>query len=111
MDPQFLQMGLCLIDITHYIFNYTCILGWSTSTLYRVRLLFQTWWMLLEDLFGPNGQPLELVAGVGHLFDNVEHFGHSDVYWCYPYEREVKTYQNIHSNDKQVEETFIKFYA
>ena len=62
-------------------------------------------------MYGPNGRPLEHVAGAGHILEDVFRFGHSDVYWCFPYEREVQKYQNIYSNNKQVEQTFIKFYS
>ena len=111
MDSKLLNMGLCLIDILHYIFNETRIKGWTTADLQNVRLLLQTWQILLGDIYGPNGRPLEHVAGARHILEDVFRFGHSDVYWCFPYERKVQKYQNIHSNDKQVEQTFIKFYS
>ena len=111
MDSKLLDMGLCLIDISHYIFNETRIKGWTATDLQNVRLLLQTWQILSEDMYGPNGRPLEHVAGIGHILEDVFRFGHSDVYRCFPYEREVQKYQNIHSNNKQVEQTFIKFYS
>ena len=47
-------MGLCLIDITHYVFNETCRKGWTTMDFHNVKLLFQTWQVLSEDCDGPN---------------------------------------------------------
>jgi hypothetical protein len=62
-------------------------------------------------LDGPNGRPLEHVAGVAHIQEDVQRFGHSDVCWCFPYEREVKKYNNIKTNQKNVKITFAKYIA
>lgn len=105
------KLGLCLIDIAHYIFKETRIKGWTSADLRILRQLFQTWQILSEDLYGPKGRPLEHVVGATHILEDILRFGHSDVYWCFPYEREVQRYQNIHSNDKHVEQTFIEFYS
>ena len=111
MDSKLLNMGLCLIDISHYFFNETRTKGWTATDICNVRQLLQTWQILSEELYGPKGRPLEHIAGAGHILDDVLRFGHSDVYWCFPYEKEVQKYQGIHSNDKLVEKTFIQFYS
>jgi hypothetical protein len=35
---------------------------------------------MTEDAYGRNGKPLEHVAGAEHLLDDVERFGHNDVF-------------------------------
>jgi len=72
-------------------------------------LLFQKWHIHSEALDGPNGRPLEHVVGAGHILEDVRHFGHSDVYWCFPFEQEVQKYQNIKTNQKSIEASFIKY--
>ena len=67
--------------------------------------------VLSEDRDGPKERPLEHVAGAGDILEDVERLGPPELYWCFPYEREVQTYQNIHPSNKQVEEIFIKFSA
>jgi hypothetical protein len=105
------QMGLLLVDIAHYFFNYTRQLGWRTEEVKYARDVFKHWRVISESTFGPNGRPLEHVAGTGHLLDDIKRFGHSDVYWCFVHEREVQKYLNISKNSKGVEKTFIVFYA
>lgn len=51
----------------------------------------------------------EHVAGAAHILEDVVQFGHSDIYWCFPYKREVKRYNNIKTNQKNVEATFAKY--
>ena len=63
MDSKLLNMGLCLVDISHYFFNETRMKGWTTIDLQNVRLLLQTWQILIEDMYGSNGRLLEHVAG------------------------------------------------
>lgn len=58
---------------------------------------------------GPNGRLLEHVAGDAHVLEDVFRFGHYDIFWCFPYEREVKKYNNIMTNQKSVEATFAKY--
>ena len=101
--------GLYLVDIAHYFFNYTRSRGWTEDDLLVVQQLLQKWRVLGEELDGPNGRPLEHVAGAGHILEDVRRFGHSDVYWCFPYEREIQKFTNMNTNQKNVEATFIKF--
>ena len=49
------------------------------------------------------------MAGVAYILEDVVRFGHSDVFWCFPYEREVKKYNNIKTNQKNVEATFAQY--
>ena len=51
------------------------------------------------------------MAGAAHILEDVVRFGHSDVFWCFPYEREVKKYNNIKTNPKNVEATFAQYSA
>ena len=57
------QMGLLLVDICHYFFNYSRLHGWSRQDIQVVKGMFQSWRVLSEELDGPNGAPLEHVAG------------------------------------------------
>jgi hypothetical protein len=99
-----------LVDISHYLFKDTRDKGWSASYFNVVLSLFQHWRVISERMNGPNNKPLEHVARAGHILDDVKRFGHSNGYWCFPHEREVQKYQNICTNNKGVEKTFIIFY-
>ena len=101
--------GLYLVDIANYFFNYTRSKGWSEDDLIVVHQLLQKWRTFSEELDGPNGRPLEHVAGGGHIIEAVRRFGHSDVYWCFPHEREIQKFTNLNTNQKNVEATFIKY--
>lgn len=105
------KMGLLLVDIAHYFFNYTRDKGWTTQDIDSVQNLFHHWRVISEDTLKPNARPLEHIAGAGHILEDVKRFGHSDVYWCFPHEREVQKYLNISTNRKGAEKTFIVFYA
>ena len=105
------QLGLLLVDIVHYFFNYTRKEGWIVGEIKYARDVFKHWQVILESTLGPNGRPLEHVAGAGHLLDDIKRFGHFNVYWCFVHKREVQKYLNISTNSKRAEKTFIVFYA
>jgi hypothetical protein len=109
LSEKRILVGRLLVDIGHYLFVRTRSEGWTEDDLNIVQLLFQKWRIYSEALDGPNGRPLEHVVGAGHILEDVRRFGHSDVYWCFPFEREVQKYQNIKTNQKSVETTFIKY--
>ena len=56
-------MGLLLVDICHYFFNYSRLHGWSRLDIQVVKGMLQSWRVLSKELDGPNGAPLEHVAG------------------------------------------------
>lgn len=101
--------GLYLVDIAHYFFNYSRSRGWTEHDLVVVHHLLQKWRTFSEELDGPNGKPLEHVAGAGHIIEDIRRFGHSDVYWCFPHEREIQKFTNMNTNQKNVEATFINY--
>jgi len=105
------MIGRLLVDIAHIFFNWTRSKGWSAEDLFVAHQLLTKWRNLSEALDGPNGRPLEHVAGAAHILEDVLRFGHSDVFWCFPYEREVKRYNNIKTNQKNVEATFAQYTA
>ena len=105
------KIGAVLVDIAHYIFNHTRVKGWTRNDINTIRQLFVYWRLMTEDAYGPNGKPLEHVAGTGHILDDVERFGHSDVFWCFSFEREVQKYQNIPTNQQNMKLSFIKYYS
>lgn len=57
------QLGLLLVDISHYFFNYTRVNGWTVRDTLVVKRMLHSWRVLSEELDGPNGAPLEHVAG------------------------------------------------
>ena len=57
------QLGLLLVDISHYFFNCIRVHGWSARDIEVVKRMFHSWRVLFEDLDGPNKAPLEHVAG------------------------------------------------
>ena len=83
------KLGLLLIDIAHHFFNYYRVKGWTIEEMNIIQWLFQYWQVLLEELLGPNGRPLEHVVRAGHLLQDIQRFGHSDVYWCFPHKQVV----------------------
>jgi hypothetical protein len=105
------NIGAVLVDIVHYIFNHTRVKGWIRDDINIVRQLFVYWRLMTEDAYGPNGKPLEHVVGAGHILDDVERFGHNDVFWCFSFEREVQKYQKILTNQQNTEPSFIKYYS
>jgi hypothetical protein len=107
-DNRRLMLGRLLVDIGHYLFVITRKKGWSMNDVEVVRKLLQQWRILSEDIDGSNGRPLEHVAGVGHILEDIIRFGHSAVYWCYPYERAIWKFLNIPTNKKGVESTYMK---
>ncbi|MCO5567926.1 hypothetical protein L7F22_021622 [Adiantum nelumboides] len=64
----------------------------------------------MEEYLGPNSSPLEHVAGNGELLDDVMRHGLHDRYWCYIFERLVKIYSSIKTNNIQDEASFVQFY-
>jgi hypothetical protein len=74
------MIGRLLIDIAHFIFNWTRGKGWNADDLQVVQKLLQKWRNLSESLDGPNGRPLEHVAGVAHILEEVLRFGHRNVF-------------------------------
>jgi hypothetical protein len=57
---------------------------------------------------------MELVfghTGSGELIDDVESHGCHDIFWCYPFEREISRVVNIASNQKTSEVTYTSYYA
>jgi hypothetical protein len=63
ISKERLQLGLFLVDINHYLFNFTRKNGWSFTNIEVVKKMFQSWRVLSEELDGPNRAPLEHVAG------------------------------------------------
>lgn len=51
------------MNISHYFFNYTRVNGWTVRDTLVVRRMLHSWRVLSEELDGPNGAPLEHVAG------------------------------------------------
>lgn len=45
-----------------------------------------------------------------HLEDVIQ-FGHSNVYWCFLYDRDIKRYNNNKNYQKNVKTTFAKYVA
>jgi hypothetical protein len=52
-----------------------------------------------------------LCLGSGELVDDVERHGCHDIFWCYPFEREISRVVNISSNQKTSEVTYTDYYA
>jgi hypothetical protein len=50
-------------------------------------------------------------TGSGELVDDVERHGCHDIFWCYPFEREISRVVNISSNQKTSEVTYTGYYA
>ncbi|MCO5583398.1 hypothetical protein L7F22_037309 [Adiantum nelumboides] len=74
------------------------------------KLLLQSWRVRMEEYIGANFSPLEHVAGNGELLDDVIHHGLHDRYWSYIFERLVKIYNTIKTNNMQDEASFVQFY-
>lgn len=51
------------------------------------------------------------LAGAGHVLDDILRHGNHDVFWCYEFEQEVRTYKGIKTNNKDFEATFTAFYT
>jgi hypothetical protein len=45
------------------------------------------------------------------LVDDVERHGYHDIFWCYPFEREIFKVVNISSNQKTSEVTYTGYYV
>ena len=80
INEDLYKIGLLLVDISHYLFKDTRDKDWRALDFNVVLSLFQHWQVILERTNGPNNKPLEHVAGVGHILDDVKRFRHSDVY-------------------------------
>jgi hypothetical protein len=50
-------------------------------------------------------------TGRGELVDDVERHGCHDIFWCYPFEREISRVVNIASNQTTSEVTYTNYYA
>ncbi|MCO5606008.1 hypothetical protein L7F22_060195 [Adiantum nelumboides] len=104
------DLGYLLIDIAHSFYNYSRDNGWSVDDIRVMKLLLQSWRVRMEEYLGPNSSPLEHVAGNGELLDDVMRLGLHDRYWCYIFERLVKIYSSIKTNNIQDEASFVQFY-
>jgi glycerol-3-phosphate dehydrogenase len=49
--------------------------------------------------------------GSGKLVDDVERHSCHNIFWCYPFEREISRIVNISSNQKTNEVTYTSYYA
>ena len=52
-----------------------------------------------------------LYAGACHILDDILHFGPSELYWCYSYERLVSKFHKISTNKKEMEVSYIQYYS
>ena len=50
-------------------------------------------------------------TGSGEILDNVVRRGCHDVFWCYPFERDVSNFVNIRSNQINSEITYSKYFS
>ncbi len=50
-------------------------------------------------------------TGNGELVDDVERHGCHDIFWYYPFKREISRVVNISSNQKTSEVTYTSYYA
>lgn len=49
--------------------------------------------------------------GAGHIFEDIIRHGSHDVYWCYQFEREVSSYVNINTNNRDNETSYTLYFA
>ncbi len=49
--------------------------------------------------------------GNGELVDDVERHSYHDIFWCYPFEKEISRVVNISSNQKTSEVTYTGYYV
>ena len=49
--------------------------------------------------------------GSGELLDDVVRHGCHDVFWCYPFKREVSKFMNIRSNQINSEVTYNEYFS
>ncbi len=49
--------------------------------------------------------------GSGELVDDVERHDCHDIFWCYPFEKEISRVVDISSNQKTSEVTYTSYYA
>lgn len=50
-------------------------------------------------------------TGSGEILDDVVRHGCHDVFWCYPFEREVSNFVNIRSNQINSEVTYSEYFS
>ncbi|MCO5609473.1 hypothetical protein L7F22_063700 [Adiantum nelumboides] len=78
IPKDFYDLGLLVIEIAHAFYNYTRENGWSLQNINVVRTLLASWRVRTEELLGPNSAPLEHVAGVGEILDDILRHGSHD---------------------------------
>ncbi|MCO5580896.1 hypothetical protein L7F22_034769 [Adiantum nelumboides] len=84
--------------------------GKESENINVVRTLLASWRVRTEELLGPNSAPLEHVAGVGEILDDILRHGSHDVIWCYLYERMVSIYVRVKTNHKDEEMTLVNYF-
>ncbi|MCO5587093.1 hypothetical protein L7F22_041039 [Adiantum nelumboides] len=110
IPKDFYDLGLLVIEIAHAFYNYTRENGWYLQNINVVRTLLASWRVRTEELLGPNSAPLEHVAGVGEILDDILCHGSHDVIWCYLYERMVSIYVRVKTNHKDEEMTLVNYF-
>lgn len=50
-------------------------------------------------------------TGSGEILDDVVRHGCHDVFWCYPFERELSNFVNIRSNQINSEVTYSEYFS
>ncbi|MCO5569490.1 hypothetical protein L7F22_023203 [Adiantum nelumboides] len=103
-------LGLLLIDIAHNFYNFSRDHGWSFNNIEATKKILQSWRVRKDGYRGATSSPLEHVAGNGELLDDVLRHGLHDRFWCYIFERLVKAYSSIKTNNLNNEASFVQFY-
>ena len=94
-----------LARITEMVFNFRD--GWSEDMLKTFDSLVKRFVIMLEETTG-QWECTITAHNLLHIVEDIVRFGLPDNFWCWYFERAVKTYKHISTNHKNLELSFAK---
>lgn len=105
LPPRLRDLAIIMRAIVRIFYDYTRIHGWTTEAVEKCRKLCASWYIRYIAVVGEGKAIVDHMFGVGHIFDDIQMFGHHTVMWCYMHERYFAVLNRIPTNNKQVEIT------
>ena len=106
LPDEHYSVWITLVRITELVYN-TGRNGFDESDVKVLKKLIERHNILTEEVEGLKSCVVTL-HNLIHLPEDIERFGSPDNYWCYSFERAVKSYTKRPSNAKNLEHTFAR---
>ena len=85
--------------------------GWVPEHCHLLEVILVVLGSMIERHYGLSACRLNLHLGVFHLVQDIYYLGGPSNWWCYAFERMVKTYTGRKTNEKNIELTYAKVEA